>query len=201
MTDWAAVREAYEGTTAPLRTIANVHGIKSENSIRDRAKRGGWLRKPVAQAVAQVAQPAQIDAATPDAKARPIDGEVMPRENRDEAGRFLKGASGNPGGRPANMPEITRLAREKTPQVVKGLFEFATSNKNPGAARVRAYELLAELGWGKTPATLVIADARGEGEARDRASIMDELEAMFEGLATARAHDETRAAAEEAVPA
>lgn len=33
-------------------------------------------------------------------------------ENRDKAGRFVKGQSGNPGGRPRKPPELERYAKD-----------------------------------------------------------------------------------------
>lgn len=208
MADWAAGRSAYEAGE-PLRAVAIAAGVTSDNSVRKHIKAGGWVRKGAqarkpegAQQGAQKVRKgksAHPSKALVQVAAPPLEGEVQPPGNRDAAGHFLPGQSGNPSGRPASMPEITRLAREKTADVVQGLFEFATSKANPGAARVRAYEALAELGWGKVPAHFVIDDNREQPGGPDNgAGVIAELEVLFQGIIRAKAHDKAR---QEAVPA
>jgi hypothetical protein len=59
---------------------------------------------------------------------------------------FQKGASGNPGGRPADYGEFRALCRTKSPQAVAAL-EAALANGD--SASVAAARVLLEYGWGK----------------------------------------------------
>jgi hypothetical protein len=70
---------------------------------------------------------------------------------RKTGGRdFRPGQSGNPGGRPKNLPtELREAARGMTPKVLETL-DKALDDKNPWI-RIRACEILIERGWGKTP--------------------------------------------------
>lgn len=85
--------------------------------------------------------------------------ENMEPEKRSKAGQFVKGVSGNPGGRPKTIQEIRDLARSYTAEAMEALLRIATSGKNE-SARVSAANSILERGWGKAPATL---DNDGEG--------------------------------------
>lgn len=69
-------------------------------------------------------------------------------ENRATQGRFQKGKSGNPGGRPKEIAELKTLAREHTPEVIKTLGELVKT-ADSDAARVAACKELLDRGWGK----------------------------------------------------
>jgi hypothetical protein len=62
--------------------------------------------------------------------------------------RFLKGQSGNPGGRPKVIAEIQELARQHAPHAVKELARLATKAKSE-TARVAAIRELLDRGYGK----------------------------------------------------
>lgn len=95
------------------------------------------------------------DAAAP-REVRP--GEVRPVAPEDrEAGRWKKGVSGNPGGRPTGYAEVVKLARSYTKAVMSRLYLIAMRRDN--AAGVRAAEIILERGWGKAP---VATDPAGD---------------------------------------
>ncbi|MGB6441440.1 MAG: DUF5681 domain-containing protein, partial [Methyloceanibacter sp.] len=64
-------------------------------------------------------------------------------------GRFQKGMSGNPGGRPRAAHSIQELAREHAPEAIKTLADIA-KNGTPGA-RVSAAIALLDRAYGKPP--------------------------------------------------
>ncbi len=62
---------------------------------------------------------------------------------------WVKGVSGNPGGRPKERPEIRQLARKRTEEAIETLTVICTDPEAPHAARVAAALGLLGLGWGK----------------------------------------------------
>ena len=73
-------------------------------------------------------------------------------ENRSQSGRFVKGVSGNPGGRPKSIEEIRDLARSYTAEAMQSLLRIATSGKSESAV-VAASNAILDRGWGKAPVT------------------------------------------------
>ena len=61
---------------------------------------------------------------------------------------WIKGQSGNPGGRPRELAGIQKLARENSPLAIQTLVEVATSGKSE-SARVSAATALLDRGFGK----------------------------------------------------
>lgn len=62
---------------------------------------------------------------------------------------FVKGQSGNPGGRPKQDPEVRRLAKALTVEAIGTLADVMRNKRAPAAARVSAAEALLNRGWGK----------------------------------------------------
>lgn len=67
-------------------------------------------------------------------------------ENRDEAGRFKPGMTGNPGGRPKG---IAAIAREHTDKAVSVLVEGMESDDE--RVRIAAAKEILDRGYGKAP--------------------------------------------------
>lgn len=63
---------------------------------------------------------------------------------------FVKGKSGNPGGKPKELASVTELARKYAPEAMKTLLHVATKGKSE-AARVQASAQLLDRGFGKPP--------------------------------------------------
>jgi len=76
---------------------------------------------------------------------------------RDKRGRFRKGESGNPGGRPRADAPVSELAREHTEAALKTLAGVMQDAQAPAPARVRAAEALLDRAWGR-PRQTVDAD-------------------------------------------
>jgi hypothetical protein len=69
---------------------------------------------------------------------------------RDSGGRFKKGVSGNPGGRPKQSADVVEAARALTPKAIETLEHLLANGENE-MTRVRAAEILLNRAWG-TPA-------------------------------------------------
>ena len=74
--------------------------------------------------------------------------------------KFQKGQSGNPGGRPKELLEVIRLARQETEASLRTLAQIRDSEEAPAPARVQASTALLDRGWGK-PAQPVDGDGQG----------------------------------------
>src|SRR5690348_1570993 len=61
---------------------------------------------------------------------------------------WAKGQSGNPGGYPKELGEVTKLARNAAPEVIARLKEIALTSKNQVAA-IKAGEVLLDRGFGR----------------------------------------------------
>ncbi len=72
---------------------------------------------------------------------------------------FVKGQSGNPGGRSAGLKHIRELAREKTETAIQTLIQVCETGESE-AARVAAANAILDRGWGKPTQPL---DGDGEG--------------------------------------
>src|SRR5262245_46299511 len=76
---------------------------------------------------------------------------------REEGGRFAKGVSANPGGRPAIVEQVRDLARLETEASIKALAGIRDDKRAPAQARVAAALGLLDRGWGR-PAQQVQAE-------------------------------------------
>lgn len=71
---------------------------------------------------------------------------------------WVKGQSGNPGGRPKGVAEVKAAAQELTQTALETLKTIATNPGAPDAARVSAAIALLDRGWGK-PTQMIGGDA------------------------------------------
>lgn len=72
---------------------------------------------------------------------------------------FVKGQSGNPGGRPKVVGEIRDLAREHTTLAVQTLVEIAGDKDQDARARVAACNSLLDRGYGRPAQSISLQPA------------------------------------------
>ncbi len=95
-------------------------------------------------------------------------------EQRDERGRFRKGMSGNPGGRPRSALGFREACRELAPKALKVLEEIMGDTSKTGqSARVLAARIVIEHGFGK--ALQQIADVTDKIEDHDVRAVVAEV--------------------------
>ena len=73
---------------------------------------------------------------------------VRPNNARGLNGRFAKGQSGNPGGRPRDEQKVAELARSYTREAIETLVELMRRG-NDERVRGTAAQALLDRGWGK----------------------------------------------------
>lgn len=83
-------------------------------------------------------------------------------ENRDKAGRFQKGKTGNPGGRPSIPQEFKDLALKYSVPALKKAIEIMQDDENKTADKLKAIELILDRGIGKPTQTLDVGNKEGE---------------------------------------
>ncbi len=79
-------------------------------------------------------------------------------ENRPPAGRFRKGVSGNPGGRPKQAVRVQELARKHTKSAIDTLARCMASEDE--RVQVAASVALLDRAWGKPAQALTGADGQ-----------------------------------------
>ena len=79
------------------------------------------------------------------------DGNLLRGDDQDMSnrGRWKKGQSGNPGGRPKDDVRLRELAQERTEAALDTLTQIMNSAKAPPAARVSAACAILDRGWGR----------------------------------------------------
>jgi hypothetical protein len=78
---------------------------------------------------------------------------------------FQPGQSGNPGGKPKAIIEVTAAARALTMEAIETLKRVMLNEKATASARVSAAVAIIERGWGKAPATITLL--RGDAELKE----------------------------------
>jgi hypothetical protein len=80
-------------------------------------------------------------------------------QSRDGSGRWPRGVSGNPGGRPQSLAKATReLVGEEGRALAELWWSIAQDETRRDRDRLEASKLLAERGWGKAPAFAAVED-------------------------------------------
>ena len=72
---------------------------------------------------------------------------------------WVKGQSGNPGGRPKQIGEVRDLAREHTEEAIGTLVGIMQDEGAPASARLQAAQAILDRGWGR-PSQAVEVDSR-----------------------------------------
>lgn len=77
-------------------------------------------------------------------------------QNRTESGRFARGASGNPGGRPRKTKEqkdALEAIKDLSMEAVGTLKSIMEDKKAPASARIKAIEIILNRSYGMPKAT------------------------------------------------
>ena len=95
---------------------------------------------------------------------------------RDKSGRFVRGCSGNAGGRPKDEHNIAALARSYSTEAIETLVELMRHGRDD-RVRGTAAQALLDRGWGKARQEIV-QDISGPQE-----SYLDVLKRVSEKIA------------------
>jgi len=74
---------------------------------------------------------------------------VVKKKGRRKNGTFEKGVSGNPSGKPKDVQEIIRLAREKCPEAIEKIYKIMMNSKASHSAQIQAAKEILDRGLGK----------------------------------------------------
>lgn len=81
-------------------------------------------------------------------------------ENRKKTGQFVRGKSGNPGGRPKRTEEQKKAlddVRALAPTAARTLRHMLTGKEIPAAQRLKAVEIVLERTYGKPEARVEVS--------------------------------------------
>jgi len=99
-------------------------------------------------------------------------------------GRWVRGASGNPGGRPRTIGSVRDLARQQTELAISTLAEICHRGTTEMARITAARELL-DRGWGKAPVAVEFRELDPEDFAGRLSLAVEQTRAVMAPLATA----------------
>ena len=101
-------------------------------------------------------------------------------------GKFQRGKSGNPGGRPKVLAEVIELARAETVANIETLVRLRDDPKVPPIVRLRAAEVLLDRAWGKASAHVTLDDPREDARVSTE-ELRDMILGSVAGMADATA--------------
>lgn len=110
-------------------------------------------------------------------------------------GKFVKGKSGNPGGRPRDLLGLADLARTHSTEAVETLVSIMKSKKTAASARVQAACALLDRGFGKPTQGIAVSGRMPEDVTDEDLTRWLAFEATKKVLA-----EDNRAAAEGSAP-
>jgi hypothetical protein len=90
---------------------------------------------------------------------------------------WVKGQSGNPGGRSKGVKEVQDLARRYTTDAIQTLADICSNPEATPSARVSAAEVLLDRGWGKAAQKIEL-----EGINQLPEHVIDTLLAAFDAI-------------------
>ncbi len=105
-----------------------------------------------------------------------------PAEGRNAAGQFIKGQSGNPGGRPkktAAEEKAIEMLKELTPEAVEVVVGILRSEKTSAYAKLQAAEIIFNRAMGR-PETYLKVDHTEESQEEAAANLLALFEAAGE---------------------
>jgi len=73
----------------------------------------------------------------------------MQPDNRDKSGKFKKGQTGNPGGRPAMPEEFKELAKKHSLSALQVAIDIMLQSDNKPSDRLKAVEIVIDRAYGK----------------------------------------------------
>lgn len=80
---------------------------------------------------------------------------------REDAGKFKKGVSGNPKGRPKAGLTLQHICKEHAETAIQILLGIMTDEKAKSGDRIRAAEIILERGYGKPMQAVELGGAGG----------------------------------------
>ena len=85
---------------------------------------------------------------------------MLGNRNRDATGRWLKGTSGNPSGRPLGYADLVEATHSEAPDTVRKLV-WRRDNADSDAVRLAACRELLDRAFGKPPQAVEIGGENG----------------------------------------